>query len=372
LFFFSIFPLSLFSFLHINCILLNNYQMNYPKTIRTIVVVTLFCLMTMTMALAGDSDELPQWQPPSVQEVRTKAFTWLDRQGADEPARAAAKKLWSNLPDEPTDAELLECLAGTFALVDQHAAALVELCSKPRRRPTLPNHDWLIDDKTPPLVAANMRLFYGRWLAHRSLFDESLEQLAGLQPDEVVAPAMLLFYQGVVYHSLLDKESGLAALRRLLAGAESSPRRYVAVARLVQHDLEMLKADTLDHISRRMDDIRRRLDLGRAGKKVMQIEDGVIASLDKLIKKLEDEQSKCSCSSGGNIQSSKPAQDSRLLGGKGRGNVTRRSFQGEADWGDLPPKQREETLQQIGRDFPAHYRDIIEQYFRRLATDGGR
>ena len=26
-------------------------------------------------------------------------------------------------------------------------------------------------------------------------------------------------------------------------------------------------------------------------------------------------------------------------------------------------------MQQIGRDFPAHYRDAIEQYFRRLATE---
>ena len=28
-------------------------------------------------------------------------------------------------------------------------------------------------------------------------------------------------------------------------------------------------------------------------------------------------------------------------------------------------------MQQIGRDFPSHYRDVIEQYFRKLA-DGRR
>jgi hypothetical protein len=27
-------------------------------------------------------------------------------------------------------------------------------------------------------------------------------------------------------------------------------------------------------------------------------------------------------------------------------------------------------LQQIGREFPSHYRDVIEQYFRRLASEG--
>ena len=30
---------------------------------------------------------------------------------------------------------------------------------------------------------------------------------------------------------------------------------------------------------------------------------------------------------------------------------------------------RQEALQQIGQEFPAHYRDMIEQYFRKLATE---
>jgi hypothetical protein len=29
-------------------------------------------------------------------------------------------------------------------------------------------------------------------------------------------------------------------------------------------------------------------------------------------------------------------------------------------------------LQQIGRQFPSHYRDVIEQYFRKLASEGSR
>ena len=57
------------------------------------------------------------------------------------------------------------------------------------------------------------------------------------------------------------------------------------------------------------------------------------------------------------------------MGGKGPGNVTKRGVGNTAGWGDLPPKQREEALQQIGREFPAHYRDVIEQYFRRLAAE---
>ena len=313
----------------------------------------------------------PAWELPEVEEVKVQAFAWLEENQADEAAWAKAAELWSKIPQQPTGTQLLARLAETFALIDQNAAGLVRLCSHPKTQLLLPSQPWLTDPKTPPLVANNMRLLYGRWLVHEVLFDEALEQLSGLAPGDVVAPASLLFYQSVVYYSLLEKETGLEAIGQLLDGAEQSPQRYVAITRLMQQDLETLEDDTLDHIARRMDDIRRRLDLGRAGKKVRKIEDGVIESLDKLIKKIEQqERKKSGGSSSDNIRSNRPAPDSQIIGGKGRGEVTKRRIGSESGWGDLPPRQREEALQQIGRDFPSHYRDVIEQYFRRLATEG--
>ena len=65
----------------------------------------------------------------------------------------------------------------------------------------------------------------------------------------------------------------------------------------------------------------------------------------------------------------KPMQDSKLAPLKGPGDVDHRRIGNTAGWGDLPPKQREEALQQIGKDFPSHYRDAIEQYFRKLAAE---
>ena len=56
--------------------------------------------------------------------------------------------------------------------------------------------------------------------------------------------------------------------------------------------------------------------------------------------------------------------------GKGRGEVTKRDIGSGSGWGDLPPKEREQAMQQIGREFPSHYRDAIEQYFRKLASQG--
>jgi hypothetical protein len=313
------------------------------------------------------------WQQPAAETVKAQVTAWLEKGKASPAVRDKTAALWTKLSAQPSGGELLECLARSVALADAKAAKLVEQCSKPRSYSALADQGWLHDPKLPPLVSANLRLLYARWLVHAMLFDEASDQLSGLGPADVVAPAELLFYQGVVYYRLLDKEKGMKAIDDLLDGAETSPRRYVQIARLMQADLESLKPDTLDHIARRMEDIQRRLELGRAGPKVCKVEDGVIESLDKLIKKLEDESKSNSNASpkGGSPtqQPRNPLPDSRPMAGKGPGKVPDRNVGSRSGWGDLPAKEREEAMQTIGRDYPSHYRDVIEQYFRRLATE---
>lgn len=311
------------------------------------------------------------WQPPSVQSVRGAVFAWLDQQNAAPAVRNEAEALWNAAAAGAQGTDILIRTVQTFALADQNARQLLDICSKPRSQVVLPAQDWLKDPKTPALVANNMRLLFGLWLAQQAMFDESLEQLGSLKPADVVDPASLLFYQAVAHHQLLHREAGLQAIQQLLDGGPQSPTRYLSLAKMMQADLQGLKEDSLNHIARRMDDIRRRLDLGRAGKKVLEVEDGVIASLDKLIKELEEQQKRqqANSSGGGNNQPSQPAQDSQILGGKGPGEVDNKKIGNQSGWGNMPPKQREEALQQIGREFPAHYRDLIEQYFRKLASE---
>lgn len=312
------------------------------------------------------------WQPPPAADVRAKAMAWLEEKKADAAAKDAAQALWQKVGDAPNEVETLLAYCQSVALVDKNAAALVALCAQPKEQYKLAGQDWLFDEATPRMVAVNFRLLYGRWLAQQELFDESMTQLEGIEPGEVVAPASLLFYQSVAQHALLERDAGLKTLSELIEGEKASPRRYVALAKLMEEDLKALKDESLDHIARRMGDVRRRLDLGRAGKKVRDVEDGIIESLDKIIKKLEDEQQQQQASSGiqDSIRSKSPAQDSVPMGGKGPGEVTKKNIGSADDWGSLPPKEREEALQRIGRDFPSHYRDVIEQYFRRLAAEG--
>ena len=75
----------------------------------------------------------------------------------------------------------------------------------------------------------------------------------------------------------------------LLENESAIPRRYAAVASLMEADIKPLKTDSLDEIARLMEDIERRLKLARAGKRVRQQEDDVVAKLDKMIEKMEEQ-----------------------------------------------------------------------------------
>ena len=338
-------------------------------------------LTLMILALAAVSplqaDEERQkratWQPPTVAEVKAAVEQWLSGQKLDDATKAQVAALWAEGQLPAVSADVLDRLAETVALADASVRDFVAMCCGSQPPLALTAFSALQDTARPPLVRNNLRLLYGRWLAQHELYDEALEQLGGLQPADVVDPAMLLFYQGVCHHRLLHKEPCLAALSRLQENKGKIPKRFEVLAGLMEADLKPLKTDSLDEVSRLMDDIERRLGFGRAGKRVRTEEDDVIAKLDKMIEELEKQaqQQKSSASSQGGKQATQPMQDSMPGGGSGPGQVDQRRTGAKSGWGNLPPKQREEALQQISKGLPSHYREVIEEYFRKLAREGG-
>jgi hypothetical protein len=170
------------------------------------------------------------------------------------------------------------------------------------------------------------------------------------------------------------KDQCLSTVEKLLENERSIPQRYAAVARLVAADIRPLEADSLDEVSRLMGDVRRRLNFARAGSRVRKQEDDVVAKLDKMIKKIEEQQQqqRMAQAKQSGSRSSSPAKDSMPLGGRGPGDVDQKPIGDRSGWGNLPAKEREEALQQISKDLPAHYRELIEEYFRKLARDSNK
>jgi hypothetical protein len=327
----------------------------------------------LVTAVCGDElTPRATWSVPATAQVKASLDDYLALISADEITRQKIAALW---PDEaiPLEgAELLARLTASLAVADPRARAVVEHCQGPRSVGLAPKFPFLHEDQTPLLARCNLRLWYGRWLAQNDLMDEALEELKGLTPADVVDPASLLFHQALAHHRLLEKEPCLAAITKLLENEKEIPRRYATVAKLMEADLKPLKADSLDEVSRLMADVRRRLDLARAGKKVRDQEEEIVRKLEKMIDEMEkqrQQQQQQADNSGGSTPSS-PLQDSTTPGMTAKGEVDQKDIGKKSGWGNLPPKQRQEVLQQIGRELPAHFRETIEEYFKRLAQDG--
>jgi hypothetical protein len=320
----------------------------------------------------GEIDFDPTWRPPTYDDVRTAVLEAVDETDPTDEQRAEVQALWPN--DETAggaSSQWLDRVAASFALVDPRAEALVEVCRADYRGPLVPDASWLDDDKLSAFQRDNLRVFYARWLGQFGLYDEVLTTLDGIESDEVVDPASLLFSRMIAHQQLVHPDEARAALVQLLEQRDALPRRYQQITSLLEKDLESLSDESLDHIARRMSDIRRRLAYGRTGSFVQEIERSVVESLDRKIDKLEQQQqqqqSQSQSSSGS--QQSQPMQDSQLPSMRAPMQVDQKDIGHKSDWGDLPPREREQALQQIGRDFPAHYRDLIEQYFRELAAE---
>ncbi|MFP6669761.1 MAG: hypothetical protein VB876_20790 [Pirellulales bacterium] len=309
------------------------------------------------------------WSIVSPQQVAENVLDWVRQQKADDPVRRKAEALWTAESVADGRYDLLERTVATMAVVEPRAGAVLEAARGDASPGYADQMRWLGQDGVAPLVRNNLRLLFGRSLAQKLYFDEAVKQLDGLQTENVVDPASLLFYRAVGHHRLVQKEQGLEAVDRLLEHKDKIPRRFAVLGRLMRSDLSQVKEGSLDEISREMKDVERRLDFGRANKRVRDIEDDIIKKLDKLIEEEEKKQAAAAAASAaGGSQSSRPAPDSMPLGGKGPGKVTKKRIGSSAGWGELPPKQREEAMQGIGRDFPPHYREKIEEYFRKIAN----
>jgi len=224
---------------------------------------------------------------PSAIDTRVKVQHWVAAQGVtDKGVLERIGKAWAFDKQPMSGSRVLNMVVGTFSSVDAKTKSFIESC---KLEVGTPVPDAKILEGKDAFYTANMQLFYGRFLAQKQMYDEALELLAALETKTVVDPAGLLYFKAVCEHQLLKKTEGLATIRTLLENTTRVPLRYKTTAELMQHDLQALKKDSLTEISRKMKDVERRLELGRGGQRVQKEEDEIVASLDAIIEKLEQQ-----------------------------------------------------------------------------------
>lgn len=331
-----------------------------------LVIASLSLTVSSTFA-AGDV-----YSSPAPDEVRTKALQWVAERGVtDKAILEAVGKEWAIDGTSFTAEEILQRVIRTLSAVDADAKKIVEACQEAVPVATWPREVIPQTDGMPDFAKQHLRLFVGRFLAQRQLYEEALDVLVAVDPKQIVDPASYFFQRAICEHQLLKKGDAMRSLGNLLDNTQNVPERYKAVALLMRHDLEQLKDASLGEVAKKMLDVERRLTLGRGGEKTQKVEEEIVEALDEIIKKAEEQQNGGGGGGGqgGNQnQSGGAAGDSSVKGATAPGEVDKKDIGNKAGWGSLAPKKAAEAKNVINRNFPSHYREAIEQYFKKLAN----
>ena len=268
--------------------------------------------------------------------------------------------------------EVFERLIQSFCVADPDTRRFVEASSPAQPLKAFPTQDFLNRDESDEFYTIHLRLFYARALTQRLMYDEALALFARIDPARVVDPATCLFYEAVCQQQLLKKTEGLETLDKLLHRTEGVAESYARVAALMQDELQSLDDQSLDGVSRKMHDSERRLDLGRGGQRVQKVQEEIVESLTELIKKMEQQanpQPQPGQGDNNSNRSSGPAEDSSIKGATAPGTVDKKNLKKQGAWGNLQERQLREAKALLNKDFPSNYREAVEQYFKKLASN---
>ena len=219
---------------------------------------------------------------PSTETVRAQALDWLKSAGKTD--QAAFEAVW-NQADRP----LLDLVADTFALGNLDAKKILDEARDPNGPAPKQVPDLIKDTKLPAFFRANLALAYAQALTSRRVYPEALESLQTVKPEQVVDPAAYFFHRAVAEHGQLQRQEATKSIARLLDDVPESPERYKMVAALMFLDMQSWKDKDLNAIDREMGVIKDRLGIARGGPETQRRQKAVVARLDEIIKKLEQQ-----------------------------------------------------------------------------------
>jgi hypothetical protein len=322
----------------------------------------------------GDEALVHAPKPPSV--VIAELQTFVKAQGVPSERMEQLNAVWRDATTETAAADVLDRAVRSLAIVDPAAKQVVSVVNQRDWEAATSGLADLPADRYGNLLAGTLRQYVARSMMEERMCDEALVLYQQIEPSTSVDPAGLFFGRAVCAHTLLDRPAAVAALDGLLKQTTGVPDRYRSTADLMLEDLKELSEESLDGVSRLMSDSERRLSLGRAGERVQGVQDRIVATLDEMIKKIEQQQGGGGGGGGdgqggGGNQSNGPAGDSSVKGSTAPGETDQKKFSKGERWGDLPPKDEAKARNLINRDFPSHYRQAIESYFRKLANRTG-
>jgi len=234
---------------------------------------------------AKEESSFGSLKSPDQAEAHKQVQAWLKSVGkTDAATQAKVKIVWA------ADRSLLDKVVATLALGDPDVAKLLAEARDFDAPAPLAVPAFLKDKKKSAFVRANLAVAYGKALTSRKVYEEALEALAVVKPEDSVDPSAYLFHKAVCEHALMLKDRADGSIDRLLVDVPDAPERYRMVAALMHFDMLTWQEKDLGWIARKMDNIQRRLDLKRGGKNTQKMQKEVLVRLDEMIKEIENQQ----------------------------------------------------------------------------------
>jgi len=226
-------------------------------------------------------------QAPSLDAARSQALAWLKGVGkTDDKTMQQFDAIWKS------DRQLLDKVADTLCLGDEKAAKLMAEARDVNTPAPIDTPALLKDTKLPVFYRANLTLAYAKALSNRRIYEEALEALLQVKGEQVVDPSAYFFHRAVAEFSLMLRRQADESITRLMDDVGDTPERYKMVAMLMHFDMLTWQDKDLDWISRKMNNIQRRLDLTRGGPQTQKMQKEVLVRLDEMIKEKENQQNK--------------------------------------------------------------------------------
>jgi hypothetical protein len=354
------------------------------KATATLVVLTA-CATWMCPTVFGQeaiAETAPKASPPAAEKivfqkmpvdlVRTELLQWLASTGADRERLQTVTQKWAdtNALTALSGEELLDLLVNSFAQVDNATQRLVE-----ESYSAAPPAGVVFDGIREATIFRNqVQQFRARWMVQHRFYDEASPLLAELAPEAVVDPAGLLFYRALCQSQLMQRSEAIESLSLLLNNTLDVPDRFRVIAEMLQEELANRKDDGLNQVKQLMQDVERRLDLGRAGEDTQQQEIAIIVALDQLLEEMENQKKKQQSSSGdgeGDPQSQPGGQgaDRSVIkgGNSSTGDADRKELSEKGSWGMLDKQAEAKARELIRQKFPPNFLDQIGRYTKKLA-----
>jgi hypothetical protein len=306
--------------------------------------------------------------------AKNQAAIWLKSVGKMDQAKF--DQIWS-----AQDVSILDRVSATLQLGSADAAKLIAQASQADANPPKELPALLKDEKQNSFFRSNLALVYAKHLTNHRVYEEALSALKTTTVEQVVDPSAYLFNRAVSEHALIQKKEAAFSIIRLMDEVQDAPERYKMVSAIMFFDIQGWKSEERDlgNIAKLMDNVERRLDLGRGGKETQEIQKKIVFRLDELIKEKESQSKGGQCNGGncpgggtkpgkGGGNPTAPQQDSFGGNKTGPGKETETKLrQLTENWGKLNERDRAAAMTEISKELPPKYRVVVEQYFKQLA-----